>query len=81
MFILKLMLSRIKNILIELINILAYFVDTLSLICSSGLKEFKNSILEAYARFAILTFFSFKHFLLFFVSLYKTIYLKFLDAL
>ena len=75
------MLSRIKNTLIELINLLAYFVDTVSLSCSSGLKEFKNSTLEAYARFAILTFFSFKYFLLFFVSLYKTIYLKFLDAL
>ena len=75
------MLSQIKNILIELINVLAYFVNTLSLICSSGLKEFKKSTLEAYARFAILTFFSFKYFLLFFVSLYKIIYLNFLDAL
>ena len=75
------MLSRIKNTLIELINLLAYFVDTVSLSCSSGLKEFKNSTLEAYARFAISIFFSFKYFLLFFVSLYKTIYLKFLDAL
>ena len=74
------MLPRIKNILIELINLLAYFADTVSLSCSSGLKEFKTSTLEAYAGFAILTF-RLKIFYFFLYHYTKKIYLKFLDAL